>query len=118
MQHLYVNYGLNSQTYDNIIIYKGTGKSSLGYFRAFSNSNVRIYSTDMSRVWNWYAGTHFSFPWTVNQSVSLTGTKSGDIGTDEKSNSVQFSDTPALTVSQAQLYIYKADPGAVDLYSK
>lgn len=67
---LYVNYGLVSQTYDNITFGNG-GPFNLGYYKAFSNGNVRIYKTGTSTYYYWNQGTHYNLPNTDNQVVSL-----------------------------------------------
>ncbi len=101
---LYVNYGLVSQSYDAVGILNNGVKNTLGYYYAYSNSNVRVYSSDGTRLWNWYNGTNFTLPGTINQLISLTGTKSKSGGNDINSNS-------------AQSFI-KKDPNAIDLYCK
>lgn len=116
---LYVNYGLVSQTLDNIIVYKNsTTYDPLGYYRAFSNSNVRMYWADNTLYYTyWNQGTHFTLPWTVNQSTYLSYAKSDNIGTDKKSDSLQM-DEPGTSIVPLKPYIYKTDPNAKDLFSK
>jgi hypothetical protein len=120
LQYLYVNYGLVSQTYDNIIIYNNSVKNKIGYYKAYTNSNVRIYWQDNTNYYAyWNQGTHFTLPWTNNQYANLSyNTKSGSIGTDKKSNPAQFSDMPGSSVFPAQSFIYEKDPNAIDLYCK
>lgn len=72
LQGLYVNYGLNSQTYDNVVISNNSVKYPLGYYRAYTNSNVRMYWQGTTTYSYWNQGTHFTLPWTNNQSATLT----------------------------------------------
>jgi PKD repeat protein len=101
---LYVNYGLLSQSYDAVEILNNGFKNTLGYYYAYSNSNVRVYSANGLLQWNWYNGTNFTLPGTANQFISLSGTKSKSLEIDENSN-------PALP-------FIKKDPNAIDLYCK
>ena len=48
---VYVNYGLVSQTLDNITLSNGGQTFNIGYYKAFSNSNVRAESG--SYYWSW-----------------------------------------------------------------
>jgi PKD repeat protein len=106
-QGVYVNYGLTSQTYDNVVIYNTGVKIALGYYKAYTNSNVRVYSSNGLVQWNWYYGTNFTLPWTANQYVSLTGTKSSK-------NVV----VDSLNMLSSQSFTNKKDPNALDLYCK
>jgi hypothetical protein len=71
LNKIYVNYGLNSQTLDNVVIPNDNVKYRLGYYYAWTNSNVRAYKEGTSTYLQWNQGTHFNFPWTNNQSVEL-----------------------------------------------
>ena len=110
--NLYVNYGLPSQTYDNISIPNNSVKYKIGYYTALSNSNVRMYFQDnLSYYVYWNQGTQFILPWTENQYVNLLNTN--------QSTSFDKSDIsegpilyPALTDH------YDKNPKAIDLYSK
>lgn len=64
---LYVNYQLVSQTLDNITVNNDGLLYGIGYYKAFSNSNVRAESANSY----WYWGP-VSLPNTQNQSVTLT----------------------------------------------
>jgi len=116
--HLYVNYGLVSQTYDNIVVYNTNTKDPLGYYKAYTNSNVRMYWQDNTSVfYYWDQGTHFTLPWTINQQAYLLATKSDNTGTDRKSNPAQLCE-PGTSIIPAKSNIYKSDPDAKDLYCK
>lgn len=65
---LLVNYGLQSQTQDNIIIPADDKVYGIGYYKAFTNSNVRAENTTSNSVWSW---TSLSLPFTENQSTTL-----------------------------------------------
>lgn len=60
---LLVNYGLQSQTQDNIKIPADEKQYNIGYYKAFSNSNVR--AENNNGVWSW---PNLSLPFTLNQS--------------------------------------------------
>ncbi len=64
---LYVNYGLTAQTEDNVTIANDKKVYSLGYYKAFSNSNVRAESQNSSWSWNTLV-----LPFTKNQSQTVT----------------------------------------------
>lgn len=119
--NLYVNYGLASQSYANITIANNSVKYKIGYFTALSNSNVRMYWQDAPTSYTyWLQGTHFTLPWTNNQSVNLSVVKSKSIDTNDKSNTPAdlFSIKSVTNVLPAQSLIYKEDPNAIDLYCK
>ncbi len=68
----YVNYDSYYETMDNIIISNTGITYRIGYYRAFTNTEVRAYLQDMpSWYYYWIQGTHFSLPFTNNQSVVL-----------------------------------------------
>jgi PKD repeat protein len=72
LNNLYVNYGLSSQTYDNILIPNDNVNYSIGYYRAYTNSNVRMYYQDSpSNYVYWNQGSNFILPWTDNQYYEL-----------------------------------------------
>lgn len=74
---LYVNYGLTAQTRDDITMAKNTSASySVGYYRAYTNTEVRAYwaSPNSSYYTYWDQGAHFSFPGTASQWVLLSNT--------------------------------------------
>ena len=73
----YVNYGSSYQTMDNIIIYNTIVTYRIGYYRAFIDTEVRAYLQDMpSWYYYWIQGTHFSLPFTDNQSIVLYASSS------------------------------------------
>jgi hypothetical protein len=67
LNKLYVNYGLTAQTLDNIAIPNDRVVYSLGYYKAYSNSNVRAESGNTYWYWN-----NFTLPYTQNQSITLS----------------------------------------------
>lgn len=75
MQNLYVNYGLSTQTLDsNFSLPFGGNTYNIGYYRAFSNTVIRMYITNPSTsFYEWIQGTHFTLPQTENQVVTVTG---------------------------------------------
>ena len=90
---LYVNYGLSDQTMDNIVIPNDNVKYRIGYYKAYKNTEVRAYFENSSSGVQWIQGTHFSFPWTNNQSIELLNTLSpGDAGTINIGKLSKFSD--------------------------
>ena len=73
---IYVNYGLTDQTTDNILI-PGDGLTyQTGYYKSFTNTQVRAFwsSPNASTYTFWNQGTHFTLPFTTNQSVVLSNT--------------------------------------------
>ena len=125
LENLYVNYGLSSQTVDYIVVSNTGIKYSVGYYRAWTNSNVRIYLQDQpGYYYYWDYGSHFTLPWEVNQSVSLTvsSRKSAASGIGENPPEmipghgewlnpfvIDHTKPPAMAPSA---------PGAVDLYCR
>ncbi|HEY6951849.1 MAG TPA: Ig-like domain-containing protein, partial [Bacteroidota bacterium] len=72
---LYVNYGLTDQTRDDISIpQSATNTYQIGYYRAYTNTQVRAYwaypNTTTYSYWN--QGTQFTLPFTANQAATLT----------------------------------------------
>lgn len=119
MNNLYVNYGLTSQTLDNIEIPNNSTKYRTGYYKAYTNSNVRMYYKDATTYYTyWNQGTHFTLPWTNNQVANLSNTI--------KSNSVfspfEISNVKSINVSEvfhlipAQPVDFTKDTNAIDLY--
>jgi len=69
---LYVNYGRSAQTRDNIIIPADGTRYRIGYYRAYTDTQVRAYHRNGGgRYTYWNQGTHFDLPFTRNQSVTL-----------------------------------------------
>lgn len=67
---VYVNYGLQSQTVENASIPNDKIRYRLGYYRAFSNSNLRI---EGENNWVWtHAAPDFKLDFTENQSYTFT----------------------------------------------
>lgn len=66
IQKVYVNYGLTNQTIDNISIPNDGVTYFIGYYRAYSNSNVR--AENGTTIWNW---NPISLSFTTNQSKIL-----------------------------------------------
>ncbi len=62
---VYVNYGLSSQTLDNITVYNTGYTYGIGYYRAYTNTN--LYLTSGSHYWNY--DLYLSF--TTNQSYTF-----------------------------------------------
>lgn len=68
----YVNYGLLSQTLDNIRIPADGVLYRIGYYKAFTNTEVRAFREGIAGAYiYWDQGTHFTLPFTTNQSVTL-----------------------------------------------
>ena len=68
MTVLYVNYGLQPQTTDNITIPNDGRTYNIGYYNAYTNSNVR--TENGSIYWYW---PNLNLPGTINQSTTVTG---------------------------------------------
>lgn len=68
MTRLYVNYGLQPQTVDNITIPNDGQTYNIGYYSAYSNSNARAENGNI--YWYW---SSLGLPGTSNQVAVLTG---------------------------------------------
>jgi len=69
---LKVNVNLTSETVDNILIPNDGVKYSIGYYKAFSNTEIRAYKNGDTNNWVfWKHGNHFTFPNTNNQKIEL-----------------------------------------------
>ncbi|GEM_PF-2472510 len=71
---IHVNYGLQSATTDNIVIPNNGDTYRLGYYKAWSNTNVRAYKSGQTSYVSWSQGTHFNLPFTLNQTITLVNT--------------------------------------------
>jgi len=65
---VYVNYGLTAQTLDNILIPNNDNVYDIGYYLAFTNSNVNLISAGGSVNWDY----NISLPLTINQDYIFT----------------------------------------------
>jgi len=83
LENFYVNYGLQSEMLENITIPNNNQIYSIGYYKAWSNSNVRVDLQGASQTVTWYQGTNFTLPFTINQVANLTNTYLMEIGTDK-----------------------------------
>lgn len=68
LTELRVNYGLQSETYDNVIVENSGATFGLGYYKAFTNSRVqaRLGSTNSVVTWD-----NLNLPFTKNQTITL-----------------------------------------------
>jgi len=66
---LYVNYGLADQTLDNVTF--GTGTFNLGYYKALSNGNARIYIDELPGTYYYWTFSIQTFAGTNNQVLTL-----------------------------------------------
>jgi len=71
----YVNVGTVAQTRDLISIPGDCVVRSLGYYNAYTNTEVQAYHTGGYSYW--IQGVHFTLPFTDNQSVTLLDTYAG-----------------------------------------
>ncbi len=88
---LYVNYGTTAQTIDNIVIPKGGDTYRIGYYEAYTNTQVRAYWYGTSFSTQWDQGVDFTLPFTVNQTVTLQNiykTKTNSVVGNEQSSPV------------------------------
>lgn len=68
----YVNYGLISETMDDIVIPNDGNNYKIGYYEAGLNTEVRAYFEELpSWYFYWEQGTHFTLPFTNNQYAEL-----------------------------------------------
>jgi hypothetical protein len=92
-----VNYGLQSQTHDNIEVVNDGIKKRCGYYKAWSNGNVRMYKKNNSSQYvYWNQGEHYSLPWEENQAASLSySIKELELKMEKQVESNSFSLLPA-----------------------
>jgi hypothetical protein len=64
---VYVNYGFTSQTLDNISIPNDGNTYNIGYYKAYTNTNVRVESSNGG-----YAMGNISLPFTSNQTYTFS----------------------------------------------
>lgn len=75
LNNMYVNYGLSTEKYAGIEIPANGTKYTTGYFKAFYNTNIRLYWKDVPTQYTyWNQGTQFTLPFVVNQYVELKNT--------------------------------------------
>lgn len=74
LHEFYVNYGNSYQTYDNIYLPADNVLYRIGYYRAFSNTEVRAYWYNTSTWENWIQGQDFTLPFTDNQYALIENT--------------------------------------------
>lgn len=79
---LYVNYESADQSVDNIILPHDGVTYAIGYYHAYINTKVKaLWQDSPTNFTYWIHGTHFTLPWTNNQSVTLWN----DLRSDAKS---------------------------------
>ena len=83
---IYVNYGLATQTVDNIILPADNVKYRTGYYKAWTNSIVRAYYYDNPSAYTYWQ--NLNMPWTENQSLELVNTFKSFSGTDHSNTQV------------------------------
>jgi PKD repeat protein len=77
---IYVNYGTWNETIDYVLVPDNGVKYRLGYYRAYSSTEVRGYYDDAPSYYTyWY---NLNFPWTDNQSVELNNSYKSQSGID------------------------------------
>jgi hypothetical protein len=93
-----VNYGLTDETTDNIAIPGDGNTYQTGYYKAYTNTEVRAYwSSPYSGYYSyWDQGTNFTFSWTTNQSVLLLN--ADPLSKTGTANFAQSQDSPAGAV--------------------
>lgn len=69
---IYVNYGLTSQKYVDAYIAVNNIKYQIGYFKAYTNSNVRLYyGAETWEYYQWEQNINFFLSFETNQKVEL-----------------------------------------------
>ena len=71
---LTVNFGLTTETFDNINIPNDGQVYDIGYYRAWTNTQVRATLQGTTFYTFWDQGVHFTLPFTQNQSTLLLNT--------------------------------------------
>lgn len=75
---LCVNYGLSDVTTDDIVIPNDGVTYRTGYYKAFTNTQVRADLVGTGYYIYWDQGTHFTLPWTDNQYTTLYNSNSSN----------------------------------------
>ncbi|MCF2502712.1 hypothetical protein L0663_04940 [Dyadobacter sp. CY107] len=69
INHVLVNYQLQSGTTEGLLIPNDQYIYNLEYYKAYSNSNVRLENTEAT--WHWqFESSHLKLPFTQNQSAT------------------------------------------------
>jgi len=105
---IYVNYGAWNETIDYVLVPANGIKYRLGYYRAYSNTEVRGYYDDAPSYYTyWY---NLNFPWTENQSVELNNSFKSRNGIDNSHTKGQASQSlfPVENIRKAINYNEKA----------
>jgi PKD repeat protein len=108
---IYVNPGTSYETVDYILIPNNNVKYSIGYYRAFYDSQVWAYYQDMPSYYTyWY---NINFPWTDNQSVELVNNykNPSKVGHKSTSTSIPLGVTPCTrtqnpTILKSAINVY------------
>ena len=118
--NLYVNYGLTDQSYDNILVPPDGVKYNIGYYPAHSNTEVRMYYQDQPTWYTyWDQGTHFTLPWTDNQSAYLLNTtKLESVHGESRLNALTSSNSQTSNMIPAKTIYFQKDPKAKKLFCK
>ncbi len=117
---LYVNYGTTEQTVDNIELPNDGTKYRTGYYKAFTNTEIRVYMAS-SPAYYIYSdqGSNFTFPWTENQYVSIVNYNKKSAFDQTKENDIENKFTIGSLIKANDIKPYvKTDKNAIDLYCK
>lgn len=72
---VYVNHGLNSQSVDYVVIPPDGVTYPMGYYKAFTNGNVRAYWQGQPTQYSyWNQGQQYTLPFSNNQAITLLNT--------------------------------------------
>jgi len=66
---LTVNYGLSDQTFDSLVIDANSVKYGVGYYKAHSNTTLRMTVQDQPNIY--VNASNLNFAWTDNQTISI-----------------------------------------------
>lgn len=115
----YVNYGLTSQTVDNINLPNNDIKYRTGYYYAYTNTEVRAYFSSTPTYYSyWDQGTNFTLPQTMNQSVSLTNSSKKKSAIDNTNNNINNYVNAIGDLTKAVEFNFKPNSKAIDLFCK
>lgn len=114
----YVNYGTSEETYDNIVIFNDSQDKRIGYYKAFTNTQVRAYrqGTEDYVFWDNSAGNFI--PFTENQAVLLLN---GNLTLSGKSDLPIMNTNPqsVQNVSKRKSHkLHKADKELMTIFGK
>jgi hypothetical protein len=110
----HVNYGTSNETVDNIVIPPDSVKYRTGYYKAFTDTEIRAYWDNTTLYTFWIQGTHFTLPFTQSQSVSLLSTsgETSDVKASDRIERIHSRNCEFLVPAKTTIPYFKNDKNA------